>query len=125
MTTTKQPSDRQGKKPKVKDVEGGKLVTFPELVTKVDGKVVMKDEKPVPLSVTVLRESLDDFELLDDLRAIDVDKNASRLPSLLRRLVGDQFGDVMNALRNEQGRVQIEPAQLWLKELMEALNPNS
>lgn len=121
-----QPQDHQAKKPKVKDVDGGRVVTFPDLVRKgADGKAVLKDEKPVPLSVTVLRESLDDFELLDDLRAIDVDKNASRLPSLLRRLVGDQFGDVMNALRNEQGRVQIEPAQLWLKELMEALNPNS
>lgn len=125
MTTTK-PADRQGKKPKAKDVDGGKLVTFPELVTKgPDGKAVMKDDKPVPLSVTVLKESLDDFELLDDLRAIDVDQNASRLPSLLRRLVGDQFKSVMDALRNDSGRVPIEPAQQWLRDLMEALNPNS
>ena len=120
------PQDHQGKKPKVKEIEGGKVVTFPDLVVKgADGSAVMKDEKPIPLSVTVLNEALDDFELLDDLRAIDVDKNASRIPSLLRRLVGDAYGTVMNALRNEKGRVQIEPAQLWLRDLMEALNPNS
>jgi hypothetical protein len=120
------PQDHQGKKPKVKEIEGGMVVTFPDLVTKApDGKAVTKDDKTVPLSVTVLKDSLDDFELLEDLRAIDVDQNATRLPALLRRLVGDQFKLVMDALRNDAGRVQIEPAQEWLRDLMEALNPNS
>ena len=129
MSTIKEPQDHLPKveKPKVKDIDGGKLVTFPDLVAKTrGGKPVLKDEKPVPLAVTVLTVALDDFELLDDLRAIDVDRNASRLPALLRRLVGDEFGSVMDALRDaETGRVQIEPASVWIRDLMGALDPNS
>lgn len=129
MSTVTQPQDhlKKAEKPKVKDIDGGKIVTFPNIVARTrDGKPVLKDETPVPLAVTVLTVALDDFELLDDLRAIDVDRNASRLPALLRRLVGDEFGTVMDALRDAgTGRVQIEPASEWIRDLMGALDPNS
>lgn len=127
MAAPKKPQDHRSKKPSVKEIEGGKRITFPDLPARDrDGKVTSRDNSPVPLSVIVLTEALDDFELLDDLRAIDVDRNASRLPALLRRLVGDEFRNVMDALRNpETGRVKIEPAQEWIRDLMEALNPNS
>lgn len=127
MVEVKKPQDHKPKKPTVKDVEGGKRVTFPELQARTsDGKTVEKGGNKVMLSVTVTTDALDDFELLDDLRAIDVDKNASRLPALLRRLVRDEYGSVMDALREpKSGRVRIEPAQVWLRDLMEALNPNS
>lgn len=121
------PQDHKSKKPSVKEVEGGKRVTFPDIQARThDGKVIEKDGNKVALSVTVTNDALDDFELLDDLRAIDVDLNASRMPSLLRRLVQDDYRSVMDALRDwKSGRVRIEPAQSWLRDLMEALNPNS
>lgn len=123
---TMKPQDHQAKKPRVKDVDGGKRVTFPDLIAKdADGKALLHDGKPTELSVTVLSESLDDFELLDDLRAVDVDQNASRLPALLRRLVGNDYSTVMNALRNDGGRVQIGPAAQFIRDLFGALDPNS
>lgn len=129
MSTPKKPQDHLEKvvKPKVESLEDGKRITFSDIPARDrEGKTEVVDDKPRPLTVTVAFEALDDFELLDDLRAIDVDMNASRLPALLRRLVGDEYDDVMNALRNrETGRVQIAPAQVWIRRLMEALNPNS
>jgi hypothetical protein len=126
MTDLTQPQDHKSKKPTVKAVEGGRRITFPGIVAKDRaGNAVQNDGKPVPLSVLVADSSLDDFELLDDLRAVDVDRNGSRLPALLRRLVGDDYAAVMDALRNEHGRVQIQPASEWIRQLMEALDPNS
>ncbi len=126
MTDQTQPQDHKSKKPTVKTVEGGRRITFPDIVAKDRaGKAVQKDGKAVPLSVLVADASLDDFELLDDLRAVDVDRNGSRLPALLRRLVGDDYPAVMDALRNEGGRVRIQPASEWIRQLMEALDPNS
>jgi hypothetical protein len=108
MTAPKQPQDHKKQKPPVKDVDGGKQVTLSGV------------------TVTVDSDSLNDFELLDDLRAIDVDKNASRLPGILRKLVGDDFSAVMDALRDEKtGRVTIEAGTEFVKDLFEVLNPNS
>lgn len=119
----KEPQDRKPKKPSVKEVDGGKQVTFHDIKSRDRSGKPIGDEA---LQVTVAYESLDDFELLDDLRAIDVDRNASRLPSLLRRLVGDDFQSVMDALRDPgTGRVRIERANQWLADLMAVLNPNS
>jgi len=108
MTEPKKPQDHKKPKPPVKEVDGGKQVT-------ISG-----------VTVTVDNDALNDFELLDDLRAIDVEKNAARLPGILRKLVGDSFGDVMNALRDEKtGRVTIESGTEFVKDLFEVLNPNS
>lgn len=120
MTAPKKPQDRQPKKPTVKDVGDGKRVTFPEHVLRV------VDGKPEPLAVTVPLAALDDFELLDDLRAIDVDQNASRLPGILRKLIGDDYRNVMDALRDKtSGRVTVEAGTTFIKDLFEAVNPNS
>lgn len=108
MTAPKKPQDRQPKKPTVKAVDGGKQVT-------ISG-----------VTVTVSDDAVNDFELLDDLRAIDVDKNAARLPGVLRRLVGDQYQAVMDGIRDKTtGRVTIEAGSEFLKDLFEVLNPNS
>lgn len=121
MAAPKKPQDHLPKieKPKVETVEvtigeGEEQRTAPAQRTTVQG-----------ITVTVLDESLDDFELLDDLRAVDVDRNASRLPALLRRLVGDDYRDIMDQLRDSQsGRVPIQKATEFIRGLMEALNPN-
>lgn len=130
MPAPKKPQDHLEKvvKPKVEPVDGGRRVTFPSLVAKAaDGKVVTKDDKPVFLAVTVLDEALDDFELLDDLGELQRDKKqAARLPRILRQLVGDDgYDDVMNVLRGSNGRVPVGAASEWIKDLFEAINPNS
>lgn len=75
---------------------------------------------------TVPRDALDDFELLDDLNALDQRGDATRLPSILRRLLGDQWRAAMDLLRDERtGRISIESGGQFVSELMEELNPNS
>lgn len=77
------------------------------------------------VELTVDREAFDDFELLDDLNALE-NGSPQRLPSVLRRLVGDQWGKVMDGLRDKDtGRVSAEAGAGFVGELMEALNPNS
>ena len=89
-------------------------------------------EKPEWIEVTVrgvdLRidpDALDDFELMDDLNELEQNENPTRLPSILRRLVGDQYREVMDALRGENGRVTVEAGSEFLGEVMEAVSPNS
>lgn len=109
MAAPKKPQDHKPKAEdvKVEKVEGGRKVTLHGV------------------TVTVTDDALDDFELLDDLRAVDVDKNASRLPALLRRLVGDDFSAVMDSLRAQHsGRVPIEAGGQFIRDLFGALNPN-
>ena len=121
MPEIKQPQDHKQKtvKPVVETVE----VTLGSGDT--ERKVSAKRTVLRGITVTVLDEALDDFELLDDLRAVDVDKNASRLPALLRRLVGDGYQEIMEGLRDEDtGRVPIQSATGFIRDLMEALNPN-
>lgn len=75
---------------------------------------------------TVPADALDDFELLDDLNALEQRGDVTRLPSVLRRLLGDQWRDAMEALRDEStGRVTVEAGSEFVMALMGALNPNS
>ena len=121
MTQAKKPQDHLPKveKPTVEKVqitlgEGDAAREVPAQRTVIKG-----------ITVTVADEALDDFELLDDLRAVDVDRNASRLPALLRRLVGDEYRDIIVSLRDEStGRVPIQSATEFIRGLMAALNPN-
>ena len=77
------------------------------------------------IDVTVPADALDDFELLDDMHELE-NGNATRMPSVLRRLVGDQWRDVMDAARDEQtGRVTIEAGAKIVQEIMEGISPNS
>ena len=101
----KQPSDHQPKK-------GGANDT--------DRKVTVAGRE-----WTVSRDALDDFELLDDLGAIE-DGNAGRLPRVMRRLLGDEYKDALDHLRDEDtGRVAVEPAAEFISDLLGGLNPNS
>ena len=70
-------------------------------------------------------DALDDFELMDDLNELEQNENPARLPSILRRLVGDQYRSVMDAIRGENGRVSVEAGSEFLGEVMEAISPNS
>lgn len=76
-------------------------------------------------TITVPREALDDFELLDDMSQLE-DGNPQRMPALLRRLVGDQWKTVLDLARDEDtGRVSIEAGALLVQEIMEGISPNS
>jgi hypothetical protein len=122
MSNIKQPQDHLEKavKPKVETIEvtvgeGDDKRTIPARRTTIQG-----------ITVTIPDEALDDFELLDDLRAIDVERNISRFPALLRRLVGNDYKSVMDGLRDKTtGRVGVKSGSLFVKEVLEALNPNS
>jgi len=121
MSDIKKPEDHKQKtvKPVVETVE----VTLGAGDT--ERKVSAKRTVLRGITVTVLDESLDDFELLDDLRSVDVDNNPAAMPSLLRRLVGDDYKDVMDQLRDETTkRVSIVTGAEFVKEIFEALNPN-
>ncbi|HEY9467880.1 MAG TPA: hypothetical protein VIR54_32525 [Vicinamibacterales bacterium] len=111
MTAPKKPQDHLEKvvKPKIEPVDGGRKVTL-------DG-----------VTVTVMDDALDDFELLDDLGELQRDKKqAARLPRILRQLVGDDsYHVVMDGLRGTNGRVSVTAASEWIKKLFEAINPNS
>lgn len=76
------------------------------------------------VTVTVLNEALDDFELLDDLSELE-NRKASKLPSVARRLFGDDYKSVLDALRGPYGRVSIETATKFIRSVFGALNPNS
>jgi len=75
------------------------------------------------IALNITPDALDDFELLDDMAAVQ-NKDGSRLPSVFRRLVGDQYQEVLDALRGENGRVSIETAVSFIQETLEAVNPN-
>ena len=72
---------------------------------------------------TVPTDALDDFELLDDLGALE-DGNAARLPRIMRRLLGDDYKKALDVIRDESGVVRIEPAAEFIQELLGGLNPN-
>ena len=74
---------------------------------------------------TVSSHVLDDFELLEDLDAID-SGNPARLPKVLRKMLGqEQYAKVMNTLRDEHGVVRVEKAADFFYAVMTQANPNS
>ena len=133
-TKPRKPQDHQWKKlkkpkPEVVQVEDGWEVTVtlePRPIDPADDESGEPEEAgPRKLTVTVPRDALDDFELLDDLASLKDLNDASRLPSMLRKVVGDQYGTVMDALRSVNGRVRIEDGQNFLMDVFGAINPNS
>lgn len=110
MAEPKKPQDHQAKKvkPQVEKVDEGWKVTHKGA------------------TITLASEVFDDFELLDEIGAVEEGKG-NRLPALLRRLVGpEQFRSVMEALRDKKtGRVSVEAGAEFLGEIFEAVNPNS
>ncbi|AQX79651.1 hypothetical protein BWO91_06305 [Plantibacter flavus] len=103
----KAPQDHKPKKPAVKIVEGGR-------------EVAIRGVK-----LTILDESLNDYELLEDAASGEI----SRIAQVLNRLLGEeQTKLIKEALRDPKtGRV---PAQgegsiaEFLSEMFEAINPN-
>jgi len=122
--TAKKPADRQTKKPTVRTVDGGREVTFHNLVEKdrAGNAILDAEEKPTKLKVLVADQSLDDWELLEELGKLD--GNPTMLPSVLNRLVGDQYMSVLNAIRNESGRVTITDGDKFIQQLLGAFNPS-
>lgn len=102
--TAKKPADR---KPKAEDPPE-------ERVINLRGK-----EWHIP------QEALDDFELLDDINALDQKQDATRFPSLIRRILPGQWDAVMDVLRDENtGRVSIDAGSQFVGDLIAELNPN-
>lgn len=80
------------------------------------------------ITLVVLKETLDDFELLDDLAALQADerKASIRFPSMLRKLAGEEgFKAVTDGMRGSNGRVPIAPTVQFILEVFNSLNPNS
>lgn len=117
--TAKAPQDH---KPKT---ETPKVDTVEIDVDNGDGSTRKAKARRVSLRgvvVTVPDDALDDFEVLDDVRAVQDDGDASRLPALLRRLVGaDDYRRVMTALRGPSGRVTVEDGSSFVLELFQAI----
>lgn len=103
MATAAKPADR---KPKVETVDGVSTVEIKGITVSVD------------------KDALDDFELLDDLAKMQ-DGDGARIAAVAHRLFGDQFKTVMEGLRGENGRVSVESATEFIGELLTALAPSS
>lgn len=107
MTEAKTPAARKpaARKPqdrKPKAVEAAE----PEAVTiTVDG-----------FSLIVDPETLDDFELLENVARVE-DGDLSRLPQVLQRMFGaEQYAAVKEHLRNDAGRITTEAAATFFEE---------
>lgn len=109
MPSPKKPQDHQSKKPSIEQLDGARKVTV------------------AGIAVTVPDDALDDFELVEDLARLQADQSqGGLLPSILRRIVGDDgYRTVMDGLRGPNGRVSVQSGAEWIKGLFEALNPNS
>ncbi|WP_104137232.1 hypothetical protein [Cryobacterium sp. Y62] len=102
----KKPQDHKPPKPKVEKFDWGKKVTLHGI------------------TVSVLDEALDDWELLDDLGRAE-DGDAGRIPSLFRRLLGDDTQKALDHFRGETGRIRVEPVVEFIRDLFKAIDPNS
>lgn len=108
----KKPQDHKPKmdKPKVTETDAGWDITHQGI------------------SVSVPRDALDDFELLDDLAELqrNEQRGTARVPSMLRRLAGAEgFRAVTEGLRDPvSGRVPASTAVRFVFEVFQALNPN-
>lgn len=127
-TTPKAPQDHKAKdeKPKVEEVEidvpdGNDGDGNPKVRKAPARRVTVRD-----IEVAVLDEALNDFEVLDDLRAAQDQNDPSRGPALLRRIAGDaQYKTILESLRGPHGRVTVEDGMSFVWDLIKALNPNS
>lgn len=73
---------------------------------------------------TIDRDALDDFELLDDLARVE-DGQGQRLPSLLRRLLGEDYKTALELIRDkETGRVSLETGAELVNEIFAAVDPS-
>lgn len=89
--------------------------------------VEVRDDRTVVIrgvEVDLPADALDDFELLDDISELE-HGNGARLPRILKRLAGDSYRDLLDAVRDEEtGKVSLEAGGSLVEELLEALDPN-
>lgn len=115
MAAPKKPQDH---KPKIEKVEvtvgeGESARTIPARRVTIRG-----------ITVTIPDEAFDDFELLDELSQLE-DQKANRFPAVAKRLFGDEYRMVLDGLRDKTtGRVPLEAAAEFIRDVFEALNPN-
>lgn len=73
---------------------------------------------------TIPADALDDWELMEDLADLDAGKTAAS-PRILRRLLGGDYEKAKDLLRDDNGRISVESGAQLLRDIFEALNPNS
>lgn len=109
----KRPTTPQDRKPSAAEVQKAEAL----------GTTVTVELEGVEWQVTA--SALNDFELLEDIDAVD-SGNPSRLPKVLRRMLGDdQYRKALDALRDEEGIVRVEKAAEFFYAIAAAVNPNS
>lgn len=118
VVTAERPTIPQDRKPKAKKGKKKDALKAEAL----DGTVIVE---AAGVEWTVPLKALDDFELLDDLDAIDSGKG-QRLPRALRRLLGDeQYPRALDAVRDEKGIVSVTAGAELFGEILQAINPSS
>jgi len=105
----RKPADHQEKQtePKVTKVAGGHRVEY------LGASAVVRDE------------ALDDYEMLDELVRMQ-NGDGTIVPSLLKRLLGDDYQAVLDGLRDpESKRVKLTEVTAFLMAVLGTINPNS
>lgn len=81
------------------------------------------------VTVTIDPNIFDDLDILEDLYAIQNPEDEAgtfRIVPFLRKLCGDSYKDMKEALRDEKtGRVSMERVSAFIEELLEKVAPNS
>ena len=104
MSEKKKPQDHQQPKDKTK------RITVKGIGLTVDPKIF---------------DDLEIFEMLSDINSGSADGSFAIVP-LLKRVTGDRYEDVKNALRDpDTGRVPIEAVGEFVQEFVKELAPNS
>lgn len=141
MTTTRKPPARQPKvtvipadvkqpedrKPKAEDVE---QTEEERIAARAEAAAVVHEDGSTRITldgitISIPDDARDDFELLaaiaqmDDAHARGSNKVLVYFPEVLRRLAGEAgWRTVMNGLRDENGRVRVEPAVNFLNTVL-------
>lgn len=120
----KQPEDRKPKAAAVEETEEERIAARAEAAAVVheDGSTRITLDG---ITISIPDDARDDFELLaaiaqmDDAHARGSNKVLVYFPEVLRRLAGEAgWRTVMNGLRDENGRVRVEPAVNFLNTVL-------
>lgn len=120
----KQPEDRKPKAAEVEETEEERIAARAEaaIVVHEDGATRITLDG---ITISIPDDARDDFELLaaiaqmDDAHARGSNKVLVYFPEVLRRLAGEAgWRTVMNGLRDENGRVRVEPAVNFLNTVL-------
>lgn len=105
----KKPQDRKAAKPKV---------------TTRDGKMTATVRG---LRLTIEKELMDDWEVVERLALMEEEKNPVYMPLIMKQLLGeDQYMSVKDKIRDPKtNRITFEAGQQFFNELFEVFNPNS